>query len=463
MPASSKRPQRARREVVKATIIPDSSPSRPAKRRKKVNNDGLAQLNEPAPSKKVEDSCAEVDESVENLEIEATKLPSDRAGIPMNDEELISVIVPTLLLPSHMVQATIDHANALHEKHSKQGVQAYAKLAGRDWTFYVKRLKNNIGRPPEGSNYTRPAPEPDGVVDESYHDDTTVHVDLGPSKTISRTHAEILFDPDTESWNILVHGRNGIKVNNKMLKRGSSTSLVSGEVIEIDGVEMMFVLPQEDGCLKIDNYYLHRARLISTPKEEVGTKIKEEEIEQDSEENLKKIEQGSIGGTFGKEGKKVLGTEKRKEEVQDDKSTPTFSPRGYVGPTNGSPKSNSLLIAPAPPDYKRPGTPVNIKNKGVPYLPCKSTPGALAGNTMFMNNDDIDLSRDSNHHIKPSYSYSQLISQAILDTHDEKLTLNGIYNFIMEKYAYYRHQLGGGWQVCKFLFFCPLSFLLTKI
>lgn len=66
-----------------------------------------------------------------------------------------------------------------------------------------------------------------------------------------------------------------------------------------------------------------------------------------------------------------------------------------------------------------------------------------------MNADDIDLSLDCNQHIKPSYSYAQMISQAILDTEDEKLNLNGIYNYIMDKYAYYRHQLGGGWQVSR--------------
>jgi hypothetical protein len=67
---------------------------------------------------------------------------------------------------------------------------------------------------------------------------------------------------------------------------------------------------------------------------------------------------------------------------------------------------------------------------------------------MVMNSgDDIDLSLDENQHIKPSFSYAQLISQAILSTPEEKLTLNGIYNYITSKYAYYRSQGGGGWQV----------------
>jgi hypothetical protein len=67
---------------------------------------------------------------------------------------------------------------------------------------------------------------------------------------------------------------------------------------------------------------------------------------------------------------------------------------------------------------------------------------------MMMNADDVDLSLDSNQHIKPSYSYAQMITQAILSAEEQKLNLSGIYKYITDKYAYYRHQGGGGWQVC---------------
>jgi hypothetical protein len=67
---------------------------------------------------------------------------------------------------------------------------------------------------------------------------------------------------------------------------------------------------------------------------------------------------------------------------------------------------------------------------------------------MLMNPNDVDLSLDSNKHIKPQYSYAQMITQAIINTDEEKLNLNGIYNFIMDNYSYYRHQPAPGWQVC---------------
>ncbi|RDW71335.1 hypothetical protein BP6252_07898 [Coleophoma cylindrospora] len=372
MPASAKRSQRPRRETVNRVDVIDSSPSRPAKRRKKV------------------------EEPTDSAIATPNSLPTDRSGIALDDDELASAVVPFLSVPEHYVQARDDHANALHERNSSEGVQAYAKIAGQDWTFYVKRLRNNIGRPPEGSAPSK-SPQPNGTDDfesSAAAEDSKVHVDLGPSKMVSRLHAEIYFDADSERWNIVVNGRNGIRIDNEILRRGEQQVLVSGQVIEISGVEMMFVLPEENGCLQIHRRYLHRAGLIQLSADE---------------------------------------TSDEKTAVTTLPSPPPQIP-GLPG---------QLPIAPAPPDYRRPGTPPASRPKA-PYSTGKSP--YTSGVTLNLNGENLDLSLDDNRHIKPSYSYAQMISQAILDTEGEKLNLNGIYTYIMTKYSYYRHQLGGGWQ-----------------
>lgn len=48
--------------------------------------------------------------------------------------------------------------------------------------------------------------------------------------------------------------------------------------------------------------------------------------------------------------------------------------------------------------------------------------------------------------VKPPYSYAQLIVQALLAPKDHKQTLSGIYNFISEKYPFYKLE-DKGWKV----------------
>ncbi|CZR54414.1 related to forkhead protein [Phialocephala subalpina] len=359
MPPSTKRSQRVRRETTNNVDIPDSSPSRPAKRRKKVEEP----IEKPAPQ---------------------PVLPYDQEGIDMTDDEIADAVVPFMATSQTTLQAAKDHANENYK--TKAQVKAFAKLAGKDWTYYITKVQNTIGRPPENAQANGA-----GAVD----------VDLGPSKHISRQHAEITYDSDQQAWFIEVVGRNPIRIDDEKYLRGSKTRLNNGHVIEIGGVEMMFALPTENEKLRIHRRYLERAGLIQ------------------------QIDDADRDG----------GNGSSTSTAPDSSSQPAT--RGQSGVQGGLP------IAPAPPDYRRPGTPVSARSKAQ-YSTGKS-PG-FPGGTMFMNSDDVDLSLDSNSHIKPSYSYAQLISQAILDADDEKLTLNGIYTFIQDKYAYYRHQLGGGWQ-----------------
>ncbi|CZS95781.1 hypothetical protein WAI453_001612 [Rhynchosporium graminicola] len=374
MAPSSKRNARARKEVNKDIEIPDSSPSRPAKRRK--NHKAEETVEEPVPEPKPEEP-----------------LPTSRDDLTMDDDRLIEAVIPFLAMPPRFVQVAKDHSNEHFEQTPNHSVTAYAKLAGKDWSFYVTEIKLSIGRPPEAEPA---APSGEGgdesAVFPSKEKETAIDIDLGPNKVVSRSHAEIFYDSENECWTLRVLGRNGVKIDNLNLRRGDRHVLVNGEILEIGGVEMMWVMPTPNGTLQVHDRYLQRAGLI---------------------------------------------------QIDDDKTQDGDEPSPASGPLH-FPMNGQMPIAPAPPNYRRPGTPPGQRSKH-PYLIGKS-PGFHGGSAMLMNSEDIDYSLDANGHLKPSYSYAQLISQAILNAEGEKLTLAGIYNYITDKYAYYRQQVPSGWQ-----------------
>lgn len=293
------------------------------------------------------------------------------------------------------MQASKDHANAIHEA-NKAGVQAYAKIAAQDWTFYVTKLSINIGR----SSVSDPTAQQSGPFDPD--DDEFIHIDLGPSKMISRQHVLIYFNSKEEKWFLYVKGRNGIKVDGATLKQDHAGPLTSGEVIEVGGNEMMFVLPSEISPLHIQQAYLERAGISSADLPETA----------------------QTGGRPASSG-----------------GRPSSQGTGRVALPRGQPGPQP--IAPAPPDYKRPGTPPSARRG----LSSQKSPQFKDVGPMLLSANEVDLSLDENKHIKPQYSYAQMITQAIMNTSDGKLNLNGIYNFIMNNYSYYKNQQAAGWQV----------------
>lgn len=346
------------------------------------------------------------------IDDEGSSLLADTSS-NLNDDDRLVAQVTQRLAHSGQVQARIDHSNAIHEARA-ESIEAYAKIAAHDWTYFITSLSINIGRTSEPGAATNAAPD----------DPEFVHIDLGPGKHVSRQTAVIYFDSDAERWFLQVKGRNGVKVDNSSLRREDEPhALSSGEVVEIGGLEMMFVMPTNIVPIRVHPTYLER----------LG----------DKKGLTQQSPLLSSSATLHNDHRTALPSTTAVPHFPSSSSSTHAPARPSSSREQGS--SFPQPIAPAPPDYKRVGTPPPSKRPA----PSSSfrTPAHNGSAAMIMNQSDVDLSKDENKHIKPHFSYAQMITQAIMGTAEHKLNLAGVYNYITSQYAYYRAQPAGGWQV----------------
>ncbi|EAU35186.1 forkhead box protein C2 [Aspergillus terreus NIH2624] len=377
MPLSNRR--RARRKEIQLqetsdAEAPDSSPSRPANNKKRKIDRGSPQ---PRPIKTAE-SADEADDSSPEHDLS-------------ENQDLMDLVISYLETAREEVRVLRDHSNAKTE--NKQSVRAYAKIAGRNWTYYVKTLHVNIGREPDREQKLDEQSSPVTIAARALPE---VNVDLGPSKFVSRLHAEIFYDgEETASWHIRVNGRNGVRLNNGVLKRGADAILSCGDIIEIANTQMMFVTPGDKA--NIHPSFVERAQRLANGEEEL----------------------------------------------------PAWDASQHAHPAHGAsletaPATSQPSLAPAPQFLKRQVTPPPRSPDTVGARTAKQSPLYNRG-MMMESTEEIDYSKDAAKDLKPPYSYATLIAQAIFSSEEEKLTLNNIYNWIMEKYAFYRHSQSG-WQ-----------------
>ena len=313
-------------------------------------------------------------------------------------------ITPYLREAHYSVIVGLEYPNKPDEETAKSTIKAYAKIAGKRWTYYVKSPAINIGRSPDGAS--RPSAElmgqsSPGVPAEEVR---TAHIDLGPNKLVSRIHASVYFENEEEKWCLLVNGRNGVRINDTLLKIGEKQILCSGDIIEIGGTEMIFVAP--DVMAVVHDRY--RARL--------GEPVKQEEMASwnanvHSHPELPRHSQSTSAQTL----------------------LPAFTPANLY--TNGQ----TALPPPAVP--QRPLTP----SKTLVSVSQPDGRSPYDHQVSLESNEKIDYSSDAMKDHKPPCSYATLISQAILSNPAEKMSLANIYMWIKDNFSYYRH-LEGGWQ-----------------
>ncbi|KAL8727962.1 MAG: hypothetical protein Q9166_005727 [cf. Caloplaca sp. 2 TL-2023] len=392
-PTATRRSSRKRSAGTRAFAdrdIIDSSPSRGAKRKKPTATTARPRRRPQTPESEAADDNDSDEEVSSNAEAQTV---ADK-------------VVPLLEVAKAPVMAAAQFSNAKAEAAHK--VEAYAKLCGRHWTYYVKTLNVVIGRPPDATS--RHSSSLDAESSPGARDDSPqVDIDLGPSKTVSRFHAELVYRLDDTSWHFEVKGRNGAKLNDRSLNRGQDCIVGCGDVLEIAGTQMMFVTAE--GRANIHWTFLDKMHMALNDDEPTQTN-----------------------------------------------SHPHAHPVRSYAPARPSPQSRTTAaavtptrsngrttIAPAPPNFVRAVTPSRSpKKQQRTSSAIKQSPTFKRG-YVIESSEQIDFTSDATKDLKPTIPYSVMITQAILSTPDQQMALNKIYEFIMRNFAYYRH-LKTNWQ-----------------
>jgi len=332
----------------------------------------------------------------------------------------VDTVIRNLKKAKYNVQARSDYANEVHEVEYPQGKQAYAKIAGNGWTYYVDDLEVHIGRPPD-EKQTEPQTPGTSIPDK------TIDIDLGPSKLISRDHARIKYEDSNGQWYLTVLGRNGLKVDDETLPRHGTLPLHSGSVIDVAGTQMMFVTPN-------DAPVIHPTIRDQVRAQQNGHDLQEDEEEEEEQEHVQPVSTRS------------QRTPTRLPPTRSSHHQSRVSASGSIDLGSSAHAYGKIAYG----GYPSVTTPV-VQNDGPgdPRIPSsqsrpKTSPSYSRG-LVLETTDDIDYSVDTARDLKPPHSYAQLIGMAILSSPEEKLTLSKIYDWIKERYAFYRFS-GGGWQ-----------------
>jgi hypothetical protein len=363
--------------------------------------DSDAKNVQPAPGRRARRASAESDETIENED------GSEEKNAYAEAEDVIR----RLKVASYDVGVAIDHNNEIVE----QSAQAFAKIAGRTWTFYVFALHIIIGRPGAKQPKVERTPEAGSsqrAATPRSPQDMTIDIDLGPDQQVSRLHAEIAYDQEQAQWFIIVNGRNGLTVDEARLDRGNKLYLHSGNVINVLGTQMMFMLPDEAPVIHPG---IRKTLLLDEEDEDEADLPEEKQVR-----SFARAGRGRGGNSY--------------QGASQPRPPPTTS--------NSRNASQPGLPSSSQPQ-QQPGTPI-ARNREQPQPKSKPSPAYSRG-LLLDSAEEIDYSADVAKDTKPPHSYAQMIGQAILSTPEENATLARIYEFIKEKYAYFRFG-GGGWQ-----------------
>ena len=84
-------------------------------------------------------------------------------------------------------------------------IQAYAKLEGDNFCYYIKTLQVILGRKTSGSDQ--------------------VEIHLGSTKAISRQHARLYYNFQEQRFELMIFGKNGAYINEVFCEKGVTVPL----------------------------------------------------------------------------------------------------------------------------------------------------------------------------------------------------------------------------------------------
>ncbi|KAJ2454437.1 hypothetical protein EV183_001563 [Coemansia sp. RSA 2336] len=275
-------------------------------------------------------------------------------------------------------------------------VQAYAKLEGPGFCYYVRTLDVTLGRS-SGAG---------------------VDIALGDSKAVSRRHAKIQYNFLNQSFELQVLGKNGCLVDDQYYARGQGVALRHRMVVQIGDTEFTFLLP--------------RAAMPAAPK--LSTMPAE---------------------PHGACPVSAITPQRLNLYPPVRHASERGSERGSPDPLPGHEPAPELplqeMSGPEPPAHEalgHGGEPPAPLSFGSSTAASSSTADSVAGRAEVRilpatERPTKEPQRDT--YAKPTYSYASLIAQAINSTAEAKITLSGIYAYIMANYPYYKHAQNG-WQ-----------------
>lgn len=387
MPPTGRRRARKDESATAEAQTPEAVTTPSRKRRRLNGADGKA--GRPSALRR---ASVESDETIDNNN------ENGEENGNVSDADIADEVIRHLRVASYKVNAVDEYNNTIVDPTAR----AFAKIAGQNWTFYVSDTAVVIGRP------NKPKHDAAGVhgFEAAENSEYKIDIDLGPDMQVSRFHAKIAFDSEEGQWVIFVNGRNGLVLDDRRLERGQKAYLRSGMVIGILGTQMMFLLPN----VRAEVHPEIRQQLLL--EEDPAT---EEDMGED------KAPRSANKGPRSRQ------------------SQPAPTGRGQPPATSRSAQQS----APASGSQQYPGTPVQRAREQT--QPKSKQSPAYSRGLVLESTEDIDYSADSAKDLKPPLSYAAMIGQAILSTPEENATLAKIYEFIKERYAYYRCK-GVAWQ-----------------